>query len=608
MTTEDNKNYLKALNQIKKNQIDKAIQSLSTCITKSPDYTNCYWQRARLYLEKVGDTTAAIQDLQECLQPEFESQTLVWMALIRLYWDQGSYNEVLKLTNQRWPNDLSSHQKKLAIKIVRDSRYIQSVTALPGKPPIPLPELINSELDEYWPSFTADQKNIVFTRRILNQEDIYYSVADSSGWTDPLPIREINTYENEGAHTISADGKLIFFTACNRREAMGSCDLYYSSKSGHGWTRPINLGAPVNSSAWEAQPSLAPDNRLLVFSSDRDGGFGGKDLWMSIYSSKGKWSEPVNLGPTINTEYDEQSPFIAFDNQTLYFVSDGHPGFGEDDIFMSHFENKIWSNPLNLGRDINSKGDETALRVTITGDQGIIARRTAEKRDFDLFEVKLPIRTKAIPATYVRFICKDIRDSSLIEKVNIEIKNTRAQVILRGQSNQEGEKLVCLPRIQNYIVHLFKDGYALYSERFALQENMTPIDAEEFEVYLIRDDIADLDTSRPIVLKNVLFQFGSDEFLNESYVELDRLSTYLEQNPDLQIEIHGHTDDIGDEEDNLLLSEKRAQAVVDYLVSKGIDTNRLAAKGFGESRPILPNTSEENQSQNRRTEFILKHP
>lgn len=264
---------------------------------------------------------------------------------------------------------------------------------------------INSGLDEYLPTLTADGKTLIFTRydRAYMAEDFYQSRLTEKGWSRAMRMAEpLNSNDNEGAGCISQDGRILYFTACGRHDGAGRCDLYISYRQGNRWSIPQNLGPMVNSSGWESQPCLSIDGQTLYFISDRkDGGFGGMDIWCS-HLVEGRWTKPQNMGPGINTEGDEKSPFVSFDDQTLYFSSNGRLGMGGMDLyFCRRTSDSTWGEPQNLGYPINTGGDESSLIVSPDGRTAIFSSdKFGGQGGLDLYTFALPEQASAEPVEY----------------------------------------------------------------------------------------------------------------------------------------------------------------------------------------------------------------
>ncbi len=494
--------------------------------------------------------------------------------------------------------------------------------------PVNLGLNINSHYDEYWPSLTADGKTIVFTvlmpkdSSLLSmgsipktgqyfQEDFYGAALGNDGtWKPRMRLRApLNTDSNEGAQTLSADGNWMFFTSCGRSDSKGSCDIYFSQRTNFGWSEPVNVGAPVNTPYWESQPSFSADGRTLYFTSNRAGGIGGKDIWKATMigirdDGSPFFSKPVNLGPNINTAADENSPFIHPDNKTLYFSSEGWPGLGKMDLFISRMnENHLFSKAVNLGYPINTSGDEIGLIVTADAQKAYYSsgRFDTSLGGKDLYSFLLPADIQPTPVSYVRGIVMDSKTNERLQ-ASFELKDLKSgEMIVEALStNYSGEFLVCLPVGADYALNVSKLGYLFYSDNFNMKEATSATNPLELNIYLKK-----LNVGETIVLKNVFYKTDSYELEKESFVELDKLVAFLSDNADVHLLISGHTDNVGGEDYNQHLSMQRAKEVYSYLVSKGIEQERLSYKGYGMSKPIADNGTEEGRSQNRRTEVEI---
>lgn len=460
---------------------------------------------------------------------------------------------------------------------------------------------VNSENLEYYPSITIDGERLIFTRRVNNDEDFYECRLIRGEWTAAEPVEgKINTNLNEGAQNISQDGEWLIFTGCNYPEGEGSCDLYiayFNPKTG--WTEPKNLGYGINTEYWESAPSLSPDKRVLYFSSNRPGGYGGKDIWMTMRTPEGKWTQPRNMGPDINTSGDETCPFIHADNQSLYFNSNGHPGYGSSDIFLSRKgDDGEWGIPENLGYPVNSIDEEGSLIVAADGVTAYYASdRSDGKGGLDLYAFRLPDTVKAYKTFWVKgrvFDKKTMKGlPSAVELTDINTRN----VLYRLQTDEDGNYLVPLPEGKDFAFNVNRKGYLMYSENFSMTEGK--IDAPR----IINIPLQPLEPGASVVLKNIFFDLNKFSLREASAAELDKVIGLLKENPSLKVEIIGHTDNAGKDADNLTLSMNRAKSVTDYLVAGGIDKSRLTSRGYGASRPLATNDTEEGRALNRRTEL-----
>ncbi len=474
---------------------------------------------------------------------------------------------------------------------------------------------VNSAWDESLATITADDEMLIFTVNrpkdehtvcafCLNEEDLYVSRREKDGtWGARQPIGSpIKTGYNEGAQCVSPDGKYLLYTLCDADFGMGSCDLYWSKKMGNKWSRPRNFGAPVNTSAWESQPSMAPDGKTVYFVSSRPGGFGGMDLWKTSMTAEGNFSVPENLGPTINTPGDDAAPFIHSDGRTLYFASNGRVGMGGYDLYYATLQpDGSWSEPKNLGYPINTPADEINIFINAAGTVAYMASdKEGGYGGLDLYSFDLDDNLRPNPVTYLKGIVQDASShrpiAATIEMVDLKT----GQVIYSSVSDAEtGEYLACIQTGENILLNVSHPDYPFYSENFQIEKSYT-----ELSPYLKNIQLQRADVGTVVVLKNIFFDFNRSELKPESYEELNRLAEYLRHN-DVKIEIGGHTDDQGTDAYNDKLSQDRAKSVYEYLVGQGIPASKLSYHGYGKRRPVADNATEEGRAANRRTEFRI---
>ncbi len=439
-----------------------------------------------------------------------------------------------------------------------------------------------------------------YTRRVNNtNEDFYESDRQNNSWLKSKSLLgDINTGLNEGAQNISQDGEWLIFTGCNFPEGYGSCDLYISYLTPQGWSTPENLGNNINTEAWESAPSLSPDKRDLYFASNRPGGFGKSDIYVCHRQPNGKWSDPENMGLGINSAGNESCPFIHADNQTLYFTSDGHTGYGGDDLFMvKKLPGNKWSPAENLGYPINTIENEGSLIIAADGKTAYYASdRSDSKGGLDLYSFELREDVRPAKTLWVKGKVYDAKTKkglpSAVELTDLATK----EILSKIQTDETGNYLITLPVGKDYAFNVNRKGYLFFSENFPLSNNADSI-------YHIDIPLQPLQADAVVVLKNIFFDVNKYELKSESFVELDNVVNLLKENPSLKIAMNGHTDNTGKPAENLKLSNDRANAVIRYLIEKGIDQKRLSAKGFGATQPVADNNTEEGRARNRRTEM-----
>lgn len=464
----------------------------------------------------------------------------------------------------------------------------------------PLSDTVNMFPMQYFPVITGDGGQLIFTARFggtrNDNEDLVVSSWDKNGWGAPVSLStNINTAMREGACTISADGRHLIFTVCGA----SGCDLYESRKTGSVWSKPKGLGPAINSPGWDAQPSLSADGRELYFVSDRKGGLGGYDIWYSNLESS-TWSKAINLGPSVNTPFDEISPYIHVNNSDLYIVSNGYPGYGGYDIYRLERENVSWKRPANMGKPLNDHKDQYSFIVTADGSVAYYSREESRNRS-RLFEIRVPeeIRTRSAGNVLKGIVTSVTTKQPIKSKVELfDLKQSRMVSQVESDSIT-GDYLIVLPGGSQYALYVNATGFLFNSQHFDYQETQTSIPV------IKNIELLPVEKNATVVLNNIFFDVDRYELRNESETELMEVVKFMQQNTQLRIEIGGHTDNTGSEAHNLTLSQKRAQAVADYLISNQVPANRIKIMGYGSKKPLKPNDSEINRQLNRRIEFKI---
>jgi outer membrane protein OmpA-like peptidoglycan-associated protein/tetratricopeptide (TPR) repeat protein len=584
--------------------------------------------------------------LKDAIKADTKFQN-AYLVLAEVFWEQGQYEPAinyydkglsidpafypqgylnkgnLEIKIAQYNNALKSYQKFLQLDTANSKYTLQAMRSIQqanfairaiANPvdfnPVNLGPNINTRDDEYWPSLSADGQTLVITRLIRNsadhsqfQEDFFFSTWDKNGWSVMKNAGyPLNTDDNEGAQSFSANGNLMVYTVCNRPGVIGRCDIYFSEKEGDEWTFPKNMGIPVNSLAKETQPSLSADGRTIYFASDRPGGKGGLDIWMSQKNDDGSWQNPVNLGDSVNSPGDEQSPFIHQDGKTLYFSSDYHIGMGGFDLFVVRRDDMgNWAHLSNLGYPINTNRDEIGLIVNAQGNTAYYSSGKNPDYGKDIFQFTLYEKARPQEVSYIKGLVYDeISRQPLQAQFELYDLSNGSLVNQSLSDSKTGEFLLCIPTDRNYMLNVARQGYLFYSDNFALQGIF------HLEKPFLKDvPMKPINPGEKIVLYNVFYETNSYGLKPESKYELDKVVKFLNTNPTIRIEISGHTDNIGTVGYNQTLSENRSFSVVKYLTDHGIDTRRLISKGYGFSIPIDNNDTPEGRSKNRRTELKI---
>ncbi|MEZ4826084.1 MAG: OmpA family protein [Bacteroidia bacterium] len=608
--------YIDGMNFAQQRMRAEADEAFTEAVEIEPYFAHAYFQMgANAYARR--DYEAARPHLEKAYEIAPATFPNIEFYLGEVYFQAEEYADAAKFYEifLRGGKGRTQDVRKATLYL-RNARFAAAAIQHPVSfSPVNLGENVNSVYEDYIPYMTADDRYLLFVSRRPESvggynasyggysEDFFYCEYIDGQWTPAKNLGPpINTSLNEGASAITQDGKVIYYTACNQPDGFGDCDLYYAFRQEDGsWSKGINLGPNINTRNKETQPALSHDGKTLYFSSGRPEGLGMGDIWYSEYVD-GKWSEAQNMGEPINTAGHEDGPFIHADGLTLYFSSNFHPGFGQSDLFVSYKNTEgNWSEPKNLGYPINTSANETNLFVNTRGNRAMFtADREGGLGKTDIYEFVLDASIRPQIATFLRGVVKDsITDVPVyakIELIDVEKGDTVREIF---SSKSDGRFLMSLPLERQYAAFVQAKGYLFKSQHFYLKN--LPEDTY-FDLII---DMVPLKKNTTVVLQNIFFETGKYELRETSDPELQFLTYFLKTNPGISIEIQGHTDDVGSDQDNLLLSKNRANAVREYLITHGIAALRIEANGYGESKPKVPNTSEENRALNRRTEFRI---
>ncbi len=609
--------YKTGVKAYKKGQYKQAISQFEEALRYRKSHENS-WYYVGMSFNNIGNYERAIYCFKklESFNPDYNPWVYyytgnAYMEMDKLSQAYSYYQKFEKRIPDLPKNEKDRHLAKNRMNYAKKSYQIRAAGSSMAEP-TPL-STINSVSNDYTPQVNPLGTRLYFTS--VRQggfdnvkagapnhfgEDVYVSELINDVWSDPelLPA-PINSMADDFGASFTGDGQTMVYVRCGTKESVGKCDLYMSNKEGTVWTEPKNMGNVVNSKAWDSQPTINSDGTMIIFTSTRDGGYGESDLYLTTINHLGDWGIPVNMGSIINTPLSDKSPYIASDGKSLYYASEGHPGFGGSDIFYSLFENARWSEPKNVGAPINSSGDDTNFTISASGIAYFASSR-GSAANYDLYEVELPDALKPKASVVLQGLVSNANTSAPIGAVVLIEDMVTGELIALNKSNElTGEYLIVLPAGRSYSVSASKDGFFFYSQSFDL-----PKDASYQEIN--KDILLEpIEKGTKVVLNNIFFESGRAELKPISYVELNRAVQLLKDNGTMVIEVGGHTDNVGSEDLNKKLSQSRADAVVDYMVLAGVEQARLQSKGYGEAMPIADNTSTEGKKANRRTEFVI---
>ncbi|WP_436517512.1 OmpA family protein [Ekhidna sp. To15] len=596
--------YEKADKKYKERDFSSAISFLEEAVDKDPDFYEAFIRMGSLY-NALGQEDSVYAKFSSYVLTAPNPIASVLERLAFMAFDRGQYQTAEKHLNdflKRVPERASSPEINLLVESLAFAKN-QLLNFSDSILLEMLPDEINRYKLQYLPSVTIDNAAMFYTKRdyVKGDEDIVVSYFKEDRWTPAVSVSDrINSPLNEGACSVSADGRTMIFTSCDGRNSLGSCDLYITRKTGDSWSKPKNLGKPVNSIYWESQPSLSADGKTLYFSSNRTGGFGGRDLWVSN-NVDGNWSAPKNLGKSINTRSDETTPFIHPNGISLYLSANGYPGMGGYDLYVAVKNDSVWSKPENLGYPINTFKDEVAIVIGADGQTAYFAKE--EQKNFEILDsrlvtIKLPANVRSKPASYI--VGRVIEDkTSKPLRAEIEVVDLSANTTLYSSQSDSvsGEYYMVLPVGLDLAAYVKKKGY-LYTDFHFQTELNTALKPDTIDISL-----KPISQGETLILKNIYFEVDSYLINDKSLSEIENAFQLLKDNPEIIVEISGHTDNVGSHDYNQKLSELRAKEVHKRLVSKGISQQRISYKGYAETIPLMPNDSDINRKSNRRIEF-----
>lgn len=611
---------------------EQAIRFFRKAVKAKPDF-NAARRGLALCLELQRDYEGAAQEYKQILDRDSLFSRAMYFQAGEAFYKAGKPEEALGYFSQyealqKWGVDTFSlntereleieeeYLRRLpgnirACEVSLDSIKFINITTVE-----PLGGQVNTKADDYFPFLTNDQKLLYFTRKTdKGDEDLYESEFANGQWSRGRPVRDLNTSKDEGMSTFVRDGRVLFYTVCGREGVLGGCDIWQVEMDQN---REVTAMAPLegfaNSGGWESQAAISCDGQTLYFASNRPGGVGGTDLYVCERQPDGSWGEAVNLGAGINSKLDEEAPFITNDGQTLYFSSNGHPGMGDQDIFMSWKDNNgEWSVPINLGPPVNSAFRELGFFLTADGQTGYFAsdRPEVSAGGLDIFRFRLDTQLYSRPITFVEGL---VIDSSLEMTVSATVSIEGRQDI---QVGRDGRFFLCVPAGDTLFAKVSKKFFHPYENAFIIPRWNN---RQFYTIELLLHSTFDMPDAAPAIEQDTLpaiaeplprkkfveythtvfFPFDEDKMEIE---ERDKLLAFLKplQKKDAQdIRIVGFSDDIGTDDYNLRLSEERAKQIALVIMDNGLEVDHIYMEGKGEVK------DETTKALNRRVEVKIR--
>lgn len=597
-----------------------AIPGFRKAVLLSSDYQDAIYHLGLCYAytKKFDEALEQFKELEK-LNPDYYAwyHYEAGKSFLALGKYDESINAFTKFQN-KFPNSSTNtkyhHQAQFMLSYVMGRKELlkQGNTM---SDPVKFPYFVNSaEFSDYAPSTDPTGRIIYFSSKRKGgfapdknedkegDDDLYKVEFVDGKWSSPQLLPEpINSPNNEGSACVSADGQMLVYVACSREDGVGSCDLYVMTLEGDKWSAPKNMGNVVNSKQWDSNPTISSDGQRIIFASQREGGYGSSDLYMIEKNSFGEWGTPMNLGGVVNTPFADNYPYLSSDGKTLYMASQGHPGYGEYDLFKTVFENGKWTQPVNMGKPLNTAQNDIYFSIGGSGETAYFASSINQANDAEeLYSITIPEAMRPTPTVIVSGVVSNAKTGDKVGAyVLVEDLNSGELIAINKSNSLTGKYLVVLPAGRNYSVSANKEAFFFFSQSFDL-----PATAKYQE---IKKDISlkPIEKGAKVVLNNIFFETGKATLSPDSKLELTKCSDLMKANPSMIIEVGGHTDNVGDDALNMKLSGERAKSVREHLIADGIVASRIQSKGYGESSPVASNDMDDGRKANRRTEFII---
>lgn len=611
----------KALKHWKNKNYSETERYLKKAVSMDPEYADALYLLGDFYIKRRQIDLAEplwTKLLKVC--PNYKAEVKYFVGVILM--ENGKRPEAIAMFESFLadPERDRGYDKEVR-SVLKEAKLMDELLGNPVAFNPTVVQRLSTMDDEYLASISPDQQKMFFTRKTkkVNRKDgpaakvrmvEEFCMAERNGTNGEWEIGAsmpppFNTSFNEGGPSISADNTELYFTVCQDNNGYINCDVYFSEQDGYGgWTTPKSVGDHINNrDSWESQPSVSANGDMLFFTSNREGGEGGLDIYYCTREVGGEWSAPMNLGAPVNTKKNEKTPFIHSDSRTLYFSSDGQEGMGGFDIFYAKAANdSVWEEPINIGYPINTQEDDLGLFVSLDGQTGYFAStKYRAQGGWDVFQFSLPEKARPEEVSLITGTLVDEYDEP-IKDASVEIKNLKTKEITKVRVDEQTgtyARVVSAKPDQDVIVTVKKKG-AAFSSKYVASKELRGSNVVEAPLV-----VATLELGKEYKLNDINFESNSYALDVAAESVIEEFILFLKENPALKADIQGHTDNVGNPSANQTLSHNRAKTVYDYVVNHGIDPSRLTFHGYGESRPIAPNVSEEYRAKNRRTVFVI---